>query len=252
MPNKQDKEDFSLKIFKISKDFINKDKKNFVLDSVSFNLTKGKIISIVGNSGCGKTTLLNILAGVINQNSGEVEVRGTIAYVPQKDLLLSWRSVMENILLPVEIDSSCDKEIIKKARRLLKENNLDKFSNYFPKEISGGMKQKVSLIRSYVQNADIFLCDEPFSAIDFGSRQKLAKEFRTYIKNTKKSALFVTHNVEEAIVVGDEIIALGEKPSRITYRAEISIGEKDRDVLSIRKNSLYEKIFEKTWQAMNK
>ncbi len=173
----------------ISKSF-NLDGKTLpVLSYISFDINGGEIVSIVGKSGSGKTTLLNIIAGLEKPDSGSVSVSGKIGYVPQKDLLLPWRTLMRNILLPIEIKKKVGNEDISKAGKLVKEIGLDGFEKAFPHEISGGMKQKVSLVRAMIQDPDIILFDEPFSAIDFDSRLRLETD-RFKIKNSGKIGIF--------------------------------------------------------------
>jgi len=167
-----------LKVERVSKNFLS-DRTNLpVLEDISFELDKKEIISIVGKTGCGKTTLLNIVCGLLKPDEGRVFVDGILGYVPQKDLLLPWRNILENILLPVEIKRTFDEEIISQSKNFLKQFELKEFGNSYPSEISGGMRQKVSLIRTFIQNPDIILLDEPFSAIDFNSRLQLVEQLR--------------------------------------------------------------------------
>jgi len=241
-----------IKVDKVSKNFLF-NKTNFpVLKSVSFELDKKEIISIVGKTGCGKTTLLNIICGLLNPNDGRVFVDGNIGYVPQKDLLLPWRNIIENILLSVEIKKNFNKEIISQSRKFLKQFDLKEFANSYPDEISGGMRQKVSLIRTFIQNPDIVLLDEPFSAIDFNSRLQLVEQLRNYILSSGKSAIFVTHNIEEAISISDRIIVLGSRPAKILYQEKINIAEENRKPADIRKTKEFDDLFGKIWGIMSK
>ncbi len=235
----------------ISKSFSNKNRKALlVIDNLSISLKKGEIVSVVGKSGSGKTTLLNIISATEQPTEGEVIVRGTLGYAAQKDLLLPWRTVLENVLLPVEISRSLSKEKIQAAHELLTEVGLGSFIHAYPGEISGGMKQKAALVRTFIQNPDIFLFDEAFSAIDFDSRLKISRDVRKRIISEGKSAFFVTHNIEEAISVGDRVIVLSSLPARIIYQSEVHISENLRDPLEIRKLDLFQNLFEKIWKSM--
>lgn len=240
-----------LKVERVSKNFLS-DRTNLpVLEDISFELDKKEIISIVGKTGCGKTTLLNIVCGLLKPDEGRVFVDGILGYVPQKDLLLPWRNILENILLPVEIKRTFDEEIISQSKNFLKQFELKEFGNSYPSEISGGMRQKVSLIRTFIQNPDIILLDEPFSAIDFNSRLQLVEQLRNYILSSGKSAIFVTHNIEEAISICDRIIVLGSRPTKILYQEKINIPEENRKPADIRKTKEFDDLFEKIWGIMS-
>jgi NitT/TauT family transport system ATP-binding protein len=240
-----------IKVDKISKNFLSGNTNLPVLADISFELGKKEIISIVGKTGCGKTTLLNIICGLLSSDKGEVIVNGNIGYVPQKSLLLPWRNILENVLLPVEIKENFNEEIVLQAKHFLEEFDLKEFTNSYPSEISGGMKQKVSLIRTFIQNPDILLLDEPFSAIDFNSRLELVEKLRDYILSSGKSAILVTHNIEEAISISDKIIVLGLRPANILCQEVIKITEKKRKPADIRKTKEFEYLFEKIWRTMS-
>lgn len=240
-----------IKVDKISKNFSSGKTNLPVLEDISFELDKKEIISIVGKTGCGKTTLLNIICGLLKPNEGKVFVDGNLGYVPQNDLLLPWRNILENILLPVEIKKSFDEEIISQSKNFLRRFDLKEFANSYPSEISGGMRQKVSLIRTFIQNPDIVLLDEPFSAIDFNSRLQLVEQLRDYILSSGKSAIFVTHNIEEAISISDKIIVLGSRPAKILYQEKINIPEENRKPADIRKTKEFDDLFEKIWKIMS-
>lgn len=240
-----------IKVDKISKNFLSGNTSLPVLADISFELGKKEIISIVGKTGCGKTTLLNIICGLLSSDKGEVIVSGNIGYVPQKSLLLPWRNILENVLLPVEIKENFNEKIVLQARHFLEEFDLKEFTNSYPSEISGGMKQKVSLIRTFIQNPDILLLDEPFSAIDFNSRLELVEKLRDYILSSGKSAILVTHNIEEAISISDKIIVLGLRPTNILCQEVIKITEKKRKPADIRKTKEFEYLFEKIWRTMS-
>ena len=238
---------------KISKRFRLNGKVFSVLEDISLEANQGETISILGRSGSGKTTLLNIIAGLEKPDAGHVNVEGNIGYVPQKDLLLHWRTLLKNVLLPIEIGRAVTSADVVRATKLLERMGLADFIQSYPKNISGGMRQKVSLARALVQNPDVILFDEPFSAIDFDTRLRLGKEIHSQIKNEGKVGIFVTHNIEEAIAMGNKVILLsGGKPARIVYQAEINIGEEFRDPVNIRKSEIFQRHFDVIWQLLSK
>jgi NitT/TauT family transport system ATP-binding protein len=238
-------------IEKISKAFSKGSDSLSVLEDISFKAAEGSIISILGKSGIGKTTLLNIVSQLELPNSGHVDVSGVIGYVPQRDLLLPWRTVLRNILLPVEIKRAITEKDIADGENLLKHAGLEKFKNSFPSEISGGMRQRVSLIRTFIQNPGIILFDEPFAAIDFDTRLKLGREVRSQIISQHKIGIFVTHNIEEAISMGDKILILAGRPARVVHEEEIKIDEQFRDPVSIRKTKDFQAHFDTLWHLLS-
>jgi len=223
-----------------------------VLDSISFDVEKGHILAVVGKSGSGKSTLLNIISGLEAASSGTVSTNGSLAYVPQRDLLLQWRTVLENILLPTEIRNGNLVATAAQARQLLAEYGLAEFETAYPNDISGGMRQKVSLIRTLIQDADLVLFDEPFSAIDFTARLQLVKEVRSYVVFAQKAAIFVTHSIEEAIAVSDELIVLGNRPAQIIYQTDVVIPQEYRDPVQVRKSQNFQALFEQIWKLLSK
>ncbi len=241
-----------VKIENISKSFNNNGKVLPVIQSVSLEAKPGQIVAILGRSGSGKTTLLNLISQLEEPNTGKVEVSGKIGYVPQRDLLLPWRTVMHNVLLPIEIERKITPADIKNAEQLLKQEGLQQFGNSFPSEMSGGMRQKASLIRTLIQNPDIILFDEPFSAIDFDTRLRLVREVRSHIKKTNKVGVFVTHNIEEAIAIADKVILIAGKPARIVYENDVAIEDELRDPVKIRTAKDFQKNFETIWQLLSK
>lgn len=239
-----------LSVEKVSKWFPNKGKPLHVLHHISLTLHQGEIVCVLGKSGCGKTTLLNIISNLEPPSDGAVVTTASLGYVPQKDLLFPWRTVMENILLPREIQGNVTKQDIVAARSLLRELDLEKFENAYPHEISGGMRQKVSVIRTLMQNPACILFDEAFSAIDFDSRLMLGKKIRSYLVQAKKAALFVTHNIEEAISLGDKIIVLSQRPAQVIAAVDVKIHEKNRDPVILRKTKKFQNLFERIWRMM--
>jgi ABC-type nitrate/sulfonate/bicarbonate transport system ATPase subunit len=184
----------------------------------NFNLTvfAGEFVSIIGPSGCGKTTLFNIISGVEKETSGTIYLdgnidnlrRGKFGYMFQEPLLLPWRTVEENIILGMDIKKVPKKIALKKARTLLKEFNLEKYKDEHPSTLSGGMKQKVALLRTLLFNNSFLLLDEPFAAVDQITRNNLQLWLKRILKKFKITTLFITHDIREAKLLSDRIIKL--------------------------------------------
>lgn len=184
----------------------------------NFNLSvfPGEFVSIIGPSGCGKTTLFNIISGIEDQTAGTISLdgniensrRGKFGYMFQEPLLLPWRTVEENLILSLNIKKVSYKIAIKKARALLKEFNLEKYAKEHPSTLSGGMKQKVSLLRTILFNDSFLLLDEPFGALDQITRASLQLWLKDVLKKFKTTVLFITHDIREAKLLSDRIITL--------------------------------------------
>ncbi|MGL5558235.1 MAG: ABC transporter ATP-binding protein [Paraclostridium dentum] len=185
----------------LTKNFYNKDGEIQVLNDINFSLNEGEILTLLGPSGSGKSTILNILTELLKPTSGKVNITGNIGYMFQKDHLLEWRTIMDNILIGLEIQKKKTPEAISRIERLLKTYGLWDFRNMYPKELSGGMRQRVALIRTLAVNPDILLLDEPFSALDYQTRILVSDDVYKIIRNEGKSAILVTHDISEAICI---------------------------------------------------
>ncbi len=182
-----------------------------LLKDISLSLKKGEFLSIVGSSGCGKSTIIKLVAGIEKADSGTIKSEST-GYMPQKDLLLPWRTVLDNILLPVEISKQNLKVEKEKALEYLKKLKLDEYQNSFPNELSGGMRQRVSFLRTLFTQGEILLLDEPFSALDMITKEQLQKWLLEILNDFKKSVIFITHDINEAIFLSDRILVCKNSP----------------------------------------
>lgn len=206
-----------------------------VLNNVNFYLKQGEIISILGASGCGKSTLLNIIAGFINPTSGAVlkdgkDITGKIsetAYMLQDDLLLPYKTIFENVILPITIKGLLTTEKKSEVLNLFKIFGLEGYENFYPKEISGGMKQRAALLRTYLCGTDIYLFDEPFSKLDSITRDNMRVWFLEIWKKIHSSAIFITHDIDEAIILSDRIYIMSDKPATIVKEIFVSKDCKD-------------------------
>lgn len=182
-----------------------------LLKNISLSLEEEEFLSIVGSSGCGKSTIIKLIAGIEKANSGTIECKST-GYMPQRDLLLPWRNILDNILLPMEINKKNLEEGKKKALEYLKKIKLDEYKDAFPSELSGGMKQRISFLRTLFTEGEILLLDEPFSALDMITKEQLQKWLLEILKEFKKSIIFITHDINEAIFLSDRILVCKNSP----------------------------------------
>ena len=182
----------------INMNFYTKEGELEVLKDVNFNLKEGEILTLLGPSGSGKPTILNILTNLLKPTSGDIKITGNIGYMFQKDNLLEWRNIMDNITIGLEIQGKKDKKSLDRVESLLKTYGLWDFRSMYPKELSGGMRQRVALIRTLSVNPDILLLDEPFSALDYQTRLLVCDDVYSIIKNENKSTILVTHDIGEA------------------------------------------------------
>ena len=218
----------------LTKNFYNKDGEIQVLNDINFSLNEGEILTLLGPSGSGKSTILNILTELLKPTSGKVNITGNIGYMFQKDHLLEWRTIMDNILIDLEIQKKKTPEAISRIERLLKTYGLWDFRNMYPKELSCGMRQRVDLIRTLAVNPDILLLDEPFSALDYQTRILVSDDVYKIIRNEGKSAILVTHDISEAISMSDKIAVLSKRPATIKsiYTIDLKISGERTPIIS--------------------
>ncbi|EML6498673.1 ATP-binding cassette domain-containing protein [Clostridioides difficile] len=185
----------------INMNFYTKEGELEVLKDVNFNLKEGEILTLLGPSGSGKSTILNILTNLLKPTSGDIKITGNIGYMFQKDNLLEWRNIIDNITIGLEIQGKKDKKSLDRVESLLKTYGLWDFRGMYPKELSGGMRQRVALIRTLSVNPDILLLDEPFSALDYQTRLLVCDDVYSIIKNENKSTILVTHDIGDALCI---------------------------------------------------
>ena len=204
---------------------------NTIINNVSINLYEEEIVSILGTSGGGKTTLFNVIAGLIIPKNGKVNLNdenivgktGKISYMLQKDLLLPFKTIIDNVSLPLIIRGEKKQEARKKVSQYFKQFGLEGTENNYPKSLSGGMRQRAALLRTYMFSNEIALLDEPFSALDAITKQKMHNWYIELMKNIKMSTLFITHDIDEAILLSNRIYILGDKPGRILTEIKIEL-----------------------------
>lgn len=196
-----------------------------VLSEISFTVPARGFTCIVGPSGCGKTTLLRILLGLESPTSGEITIDKAvhekgIAYIPQKSLLLPWRTALQNVCLGLEAKGKAriTQASLDYLLALMGKYGLHGFENAYPNQLSGGMEQRVSILRAFARDPRVLICDEPFSSVDFVTRLKLNSEFRDLCVSSGTTVVFVTHNIEEALFFADDLLVLSGRPGRIVQK----------------------------------
>lgn len=186
-----------------------------VLDNIGIEVRDGEIVSIIGPSGCGKSTIFNLISGIVDIDSGKVEVNGKISYMYQKDLLLPYKKIIDNVSLPLIIRSMSKIQARDKVKPYFKIFGLEGYEEKYPRELSGGMKQRANFLRTYVDSNDIMLLDEPFGALDSITKISLQNWFLDVRKQVKSTILMITHDIDEAMRLSDRIYVLSNKPARV-------------------------------------
>lgn len=219
------------------------------INDISLNIYEKEFLSIVGPSGCGKSTLLSILANLEKKTSGTINYLKKnirVGYMLQDDCLFPWRTILDNCLIGLEINNASNKKNKDKVISLLNKYGLGDFMNKYPSSLSGGMRQRVALIRTLATDPDILLLDEPFSALDYQSRLKLSDDIYKIIKEENKTVVMVTHDLGEAISMSDRIVVLSNRPAKIKHIYKIDLTNKTTPIQNrkcIEFNSYYDKIW---------
>jgi len=225
-----------------------------VLTKVDLALADGEFCSLIGPSGCGKSTLLSIIAGLIRPSRGRVwidgreqrAVRSHTGYMFQKDTLVPWLTATQNVAMPLEIASTKDLTL---AQRLLARVGLTGFERHYPRELSGGMRKRVQLARLLAQESDIWLMDEPFGALDMQTKLLIQEEFLRIWEPLRRSVLFVTHDLAEAITLSDRIVVMSARPGHIRASFQVDI-PRPRDVSGVIGSHVFQELFQKVWAVL--
>lgn len=206
-----------------------------ILKNINLNVEENEIVSIIGTSGVGKSTLFNLIAGILDLQEGEILIDGSndykskVAYMLQKDLLFEHKTIVENIILPLIINKIEKKVAIEEAKKILKTFALFDYANKYPKQLSGGMRQRIALIRTYMFKRKIFLLDEAFSALDAITKRELHNWYLKLANDFKLTTILITHDVEEAVLLSDKIYILANKPGEIIKEIKIEL-DKTKDI----------------------
>ena len=224
------------------------------LDRVSLAVNDGEFVSIVGPSGCGKSTMLNVIAGLLAPAEGSTHVAGVegngagsrIGYMFQKDTLLPWATALENVCLPMDVKGARDSH---KARALMQLVDLTGFEAHYPRQLSGGMRKRVQLARLLAQDPDVLLMDEPFGALDAQTRLIIQEEFLKIWERQRKTVLFVTHDLQEAIALSDRVVLISARPGRIKATYEVDLA-RPRHMESVLAHPRFMALFQEIWASL--
>jgi NitT/TauT family transport system ATP-binding protein len=230
-----------------------------VIGNLSLTLREGEIVSIVGPSGCGKTTLLNTLCGLLTPDSGRIrwhgrEVSGqpqNVGYMLQKDLLLPWRTALGNAMLGLEIRGIAAGEAEDRSRAMLDQLGLHGFADHYPSTLSGGMRQRVALARTLVNEPDVLLLDEPFASLDFQSKLLIENDTAALVRQSKRSLLLITHDIEEAVSLADRVIVLSKRPTYVKAVYDIALGEERTDMMAMRQSQGFSQYVRRIWADLD-
>jgi NitT/TauT family transport system ATP-binding protein len=220
-----------IEVANVTKDFGSGSRVTIALEDINLAVEKGSFVSLCGPSGCGKSTLLSLILGLQIPSAGEIRVNGHqvrgpdsgIGTVFQDANLMPWRTVLSNILYPVELRRLQTKDFTERARELLHLTGLTRFADHYPSELSGGMRQRVAICRSLILDPDILLMDEPFSALDALTRDEMGEELQRIWSLHGKTVVFVTHSIREAVFLSDRVVVMGIAPGRITEEFRVDL-----------------------------
>lgn len=229
-----------LKIKGLKKNYINEKQVICALKSINLTVFENEFLVIVGPSGCGKSTILSLIGNLEEKSGGKIEVKPglKVGYMFQEDALFPWLTVLENCLIGLKIKGDLSKENKLYVKNLLKKYGLSSFEKSYPKQLSGGMRQRVALIRTLAIRPDILLLDEPFSALDYQTRINISEEVLNIIKNEKKTAVLVSHDISEAVSLSDRVVIFSKRPSKVKKIVKVDFGS---DKLSLHEKKNHKK-----------
>lgn len=242
-----------LTIKKLSKIYHTNKSEIPAIKDLNLNIKEGEFVAIVGPSGCGKTTLLSILCSLEEKSQGEIiytQGKQKMGYMLQNDTLFPWLNILDNTLLGLKIEKNITKENIQKVTKLLETYGLKDFIKKYPNNLSGGMRQRVALIRTLATNPDILLLDEPFSALDYQTRLAVSDDVWKIIKKEKKTTIMITHDIAEAISMADRIIVLTNRPSKVKNIYTIEMKNKQNPINN-RKQKEFQYYYDKIWKDID-
>jgi len=228
------------------------------IEHLSFSVKEGEFVVLLGPSGCGKSTVLSLISGLLPASGGDILLNGwrqtgtvnsDVGYMFQHDHLFPWNDIYHNMLLGPKIQHKLSPEIEIRAKNLLTKYGLDQFKGHHPSALSGGMRQRAALIRTLVTDPAILLLDEPFSALDYQTRISVSEDIVSIIKNEKKTALMVTHDISEALSLADRILILSGRPARLKY--ELTVDFPGIGTVSRRSSPLFSVYFDTIWKELD-
>lgn len=230
-----------------------------ILKDINFVAKYQEFVSFVGPSGCGKTTLFNMIAGLLQPTAGDIYIDGEkttntvsdqIGYVLQKDLLLPWRTIEENVILGLEVKGMKRKEAKERAVAYFQSYKLDGYQKKYPGELSGGMKQRVALMRTMIMEPEIILMDEAYKALDYPLKIDLESELLSTVKENKKTVIYITHDIEEAVTLSDRVYIMKARPGEIVREMDIDLGVDSMRMNERRASKKFNDYYETIWQSI--
>ena len=242
-----------LRIQNLKKVYHDLDGEVCAIKDINLEIYPKEIVSIVGPSGCGKTSLLSVLSNLESKSSGTISFskdNTTLGYMLQKDALFPWKTILENCLIGLEINHTLNEENKNRVINLLNTYGLSEFINKYPDSLSGGMKQRVALIRTLAVDPDILLLDEPFSALDYVTRLSLSDDVYKIIKNEGKTAILVTHDIAEAISLSDRVIVFSKRPAEVKKIYDIKLSDKSTPINN-RKCREFSTYYDQVWRDLD-
>ena len=241
-----------IEIKNLKKIYHTKDKEILAVENLTLNIKEGEFIGIVGPSGCGKSTILSVLCGLEEKSGGNINIKkgSKIGYMLQQDSLFEWRNILNNCLLGLEINNNLNDDSKKRVLNLLEDYGLKDFIYSYPDNLSGGMRQRVALIRTLANNPNLLLMDEPFSALDYQSRLAISDDIYNILKKEKKTMIMVTHDIAEAISMCDKVIVLSNRPATIKSIYEINLENKTTPINN-RKDKNFSYYYDKIWKDID-
>ena len=248
-----------LEVNNLSKTYQGDNDEILALDNISFKIRQGEFVSVIGPSGCGKSTLLSLISGLEKKTNGEIYIEGEnqesisnkIGYMLQRDCLLEWNNILDNTLFGLKVKGMLNGNTREYVIELLKKYDLYEFANKYPSELSGGMRQRVALIRTLAIKPKILLLDEAFSALDYQTRINVTNDIYNILKTEKITALMVTHDISEAISMSDRIIVLTKRPGKVKSIHHINFDIDNRTPLNCREHPNFSKYFNSLWKELS-
>lgn len=250
----------SIELNSVSHVYINEKGANVAIENITMSVKQGEFISLVGPSGCGKSTILSCISGLIQPTKGSVYINGKlkkkpsaeVGYMLQSDYLFGWKTIEKNVIQGLKVMGRLNEETKNYSNYLLNEMNLASFKNHYPMQLSGGMRQRASLVRTLVTNPDILLLDEPFSALDYQTKLQLENLVSDTLKKHQKTTILVTHDISESIAMSDRIYILDRNPGRIKEEIHIPDTIRQEKPFLAREKEGFRDIFNNIWKELEK
>lgn len=247
-----------LEVKNVSKKYQSKEGETLALENINFHVNEGEFLSIIGPSGCGKSTLLSVIAGLEPKSSGEIYIENEkienispkVGYMLQRDCLLEWRTILSNTMFGLEVKGKTSKEDKEYVENLLKKYNLYDFKDKYPSELSGGMRQRVALIRTLAVRPKILLLDEAFSALDYQTRIMVTNDIYEILRKENITAIIVTHDISESISMSDRVLVLTKRPGKIKKIHTIDFDIENRNPINCRNEPKFSQYFDTLWKEL--